>query len=105
MPCILHFQVANSTEILVLFVVVEAYFIRFAARRRFYKFPIEDTIDVMGFLCVWVRGLGEVVIYASVYVNVVVIEDIVITWRVFSAAEGNVVTFCRDLRTLHAILA
>ena len=59
----------------------------------------------MGLMCVWVRGFREVVIHTSVYVNVVVIEDIVITWRVFSAAKGNVVAFCRDLRTLHAIHA
>ena len=100
-----HLQIACSTVALVLLVVVETYLVRFTTRVCLYKLPVEDTVNVVCLGGVWVRCFREVVIYASVYINMIVVDRVGVAWRVFSAAEGNVAPLCRCLWPLHAVFA
>ena len=100
-----HLQIAGSTVALVLLVVVETYLVRFTTSVCLYKLPVEDTVNVVCLGGVWVRCFREVVIYASVYINMIVVDRVGVAWRVFSAAEGNVAALCRCLWPLHAVFA
>ena len=86
-----HLKIASSAIALVVLVVVETYLVRFTTRLCLYKLPVEDAVDVVCLGGVWVRCFRKVVIYASVYINMIVVDRVGVARRVFSATKGNVV--------------